>query len=165
MVRLLNEKNMDTISDVIYKIFRFQEFFTHIKEVDNPNITPCIYAMWHCNQMAIYGIDHWTENFNILVSRSRDGQIIAGVVERWGFKVVHGSKGKKGSVEATMQMIAIITTDRKSIFSLTDKFANMICSPYFLNCAMFSLVIEVNGTTTFEGLPPLMIEATISAAP
>ena len=38
MVRLLNENNIDTISDIIYRIFRFQEFFTHIKEV-NKQIT------------------------------------------------------------------------------------------------------------------------------
>jgi lysophospholipid acyltransferase (LPLAT)-like uncharacterized protein len=40
-----------------------------------------------------------------MISRSRDGQIIGNVVERWGFNVLYGSAGKKGSVEATLQMI------------------------------------------------------------
>ena len=107
MVRLLNEDNIDTISNVIYKIFRFQEFFTHIKEVDNPNITPCIYAMWHCHQLCIHGINH-REKLNVLISRSKDGQIMADIVEKWGFKTIRGSKGKQGAVEASMQMISAL---------------------------------------------------------
>lgn len=107
MVRLLNEDNIDTISNVIYKIFRFQEFFTHIKEVGNPNITPCIYAMWHCHQLCIHGINH-REKLNVLISRSKDGQIMADIVEKWGFKTIRGSKGKQGAVEASMQMISAL---------------------------------------------------------
>lgn len=107
MVRLLNENNIDTISDIIYKIFRFQEFFTHIKEVDNPNIMPCIYAMWHCHQLCIHGINN-RDKLNVLISRSRDGQIMAEIVEKWGFKTIRGSKGKKGAVEASMQMISAL---------------------------------------------------------
>ena len=82
--------------------------FTDIQNVNFPdNIGPCVYAMWHAHQFCVHGLPNRANN-NVLVSRSRDGQIIAGVVEKWGFKVIHGSKGKKGSVEATLQMISAL---------------------------------------------------------
>ncbi|HIT92208.1 MAG TPA: DUF374 domain-containing protein [Candidatus Stercorousia faecigallinarum] len=43
---------------------------------------------------------------SILVSNSIDGEVVARAVEKWGFKVVRGSSGKKGAVESTMQMLS-----------------------------------------------------------
>ena len=106
MVRLLDMKSVKLMSYVVFGIFRIQEFFTHIVEVNRPPVKPALFAMWHCNQMAIYGIEHWKENFNIMVSRSRDGEMIARVIEMMKFKTIRGSKGKQGAVEATMQMIS-----------------------------------------------------------
>lgn len=105
MVRISDDKTVDILSDAVYKIFRIQEFFTHIAEVENPSVTPCVYAMWHAHQCCIHGIKD-RKNLNVLISRSVDGEIIARVVEKWGFKTVRGSKGKKGSVEASMKMIS-----------------------------------------------------------
>jgi len=96
--------NMDKLSSWVYRLFKFQEFFTHIENVDFPNTEPCLYAMWHAHQCCIHGFPNRSK-VNVLISRSRDGQIIADVVEKWGFKVIRGSKGKKGSTEATLQMI------------------------------------------------------------
>lgn len=99
-----NKDNREKFSNLIYSIFKFQEFFTDIQNVNLPDCGPCVYAMWHAHQCCVHGLPD-RANCNVLVSRSRDGQIIANVVEKWGFKVIHGSKGKKGSVEATLQMI------------------------------------------------------------
>ena len=107
MVELFENQNVEKVSNLVYRIFRFQEFFTHIVEVNNPDIMPCIYAMWHCHQMCIHGVSH-RDKLNVLISRSRDGEIIARVVEKWGFKTIRGSKGKAGAVEATMQMISAL---------------------------------------------------------
>ena len=63
--------------------------------------------MWHSHQFCVHGIRN-RQKLNVLVSRSRDGEIIADVVEKWGFKTIRGSKGKKGAVEATMQMITAL---------------------------------------------------------
>jgi hypothetical protein len=101
------DKNKDSrkrFSDLIYSVFKVQEIFTDIQNVNFPDAKPCIYAMWHAHQCCVHGFPD-RANCNVLISRSRDGQIIGDVVERWGFKVIHGSKGKKGSVEATLQMI------------------------------------------------------------
>lgn len=107
MVKLLDGKNVDKLSTLVFRILKIQELFTRIIEVNNPNQTPCIYAMWHAHQFCIHGIPN-REKLHVLVSRSRDGEIIANVVEKWGFKTVRGSKGKKGAVEASMQMISIL---------------------------------------------------------
>lgn len=104
MVRLLNKENVNVLAEVVRGLFRIQEFFTHIVEVENPRKEPCLYAMWHANQCAIYGLQN-KPNVNVLISRSKDGDIVAHGISRMGFKIIRGSKGKKGAVEATMQMI------------------------------------------------------------
>lgn len=107
MVRLLRGNNVNKVSHLAYRILKFQELFTRIIEVNNPNKMPCLYVMWHAHQFCIHGVNNRSK-LHVLISRSRDGEIIADVVERWGFKTVRGSKGKKGAVEATMQMISIL---------------------------------------------------------
>ncbi len=104
MVRLFKRNNIDKVADIVYKILRLQEIFTHIIEINNPKITPCIYVMWHENQFCIHGIQD-KGNLNVLISNSADGEIIARAVEKWGFKVVRGSSARKGCVTSTMQLI------------------------------------------------------------
>src|SRR5574344_155574 len=110
MVQISSEGKLDLLSKLVYIAFRIQEPFTRIKEVNNHEIKPCIYAMWHAHQCCIHGIKD-KKNLNVLISRSVDGEIIARTVEKWGFKTVRGSKGKKGSVEATMQLIDRLKND------------------------------------------------------
>src|SRR5574344_1051181 len=103
-MQISGEKQLDLLAKLVYIAFRIQEPFTKIKEIENPEIKPCIYAMWHAHQCCIHGIQD-KSHLNVLISRSIDGEIIARTVEKWGFKTVRGSKGKKGAVEATMKLI------------------------------------------------------------
>lgn len=103
-MKISGEKQLDLLAKLVYIAFRIQQPFTRIKEVNNHEIKPCIYAMWHAHQCCIHGIKD-KENLSVLISRSIDGEIIARTVQKWGFKVVRGSKGKKGAIEATMQLI------------------------------------------------------------
>ena len=105
MVRLLNEETTKGLANLVRGLFKIQENFTHIIEVNHPeNIRPCLYAMWHGNQCAIYGLQD-KPHVNVLVSRSKDGDVVAHAISRMGFKLIRGSKGRRGAVEATMQMI------------------------------------------------------------
>ena len=106
-MKLLEGKNVERVSGLVYRILKFQELFTRITEVNNPLKKPCIYAMWHAHQFCIHGLPD-RGKVNVLISRSRDGEIIANVVEKWGFKTIRGSKGKKGAVEASMQMLSAL---------------------------------------------------------
>ena len=94
----------DGLASLIKAFFAFQRHFTHIIEVNQPNAEPCLYGMWHGNQCAVFGLPNKGKT-NVLISRSRDGRIVATGVEMLGFKTIRGSKGKKGAVEATLQMI------------------------------------------------------------
>lgn len=105
MVKLSDGNNFLKISDLLFPIFHTQELFTHIVEVNKPDIETALYAMWHCNQMCTYGIGDFRK-LNVLVSLSRDGEIIARIIEKMGFKTIRGSKGRKGAVEASMQIIS-----------------------------------------------------------
>lgn len=105
MVRILNKDTTKGLAILVRGLFKIQEFFTHIIEVKHPeNIRPCLYAMWHCNQCAIYGLQD-KPNVNVLISRSRDGDVVTRGIKPMGFNIIRGSKGKKGAVEATLQMI------------------------------------------------------------
>lgn len=105
MVRIINDRNVGFLSSLVYKILRFQEKRTYIIEHNNPKISPCIYVMWHANQLLVHGFYN-RPNTYILISNSIDGEIVARTAEKWGFKVIRGSSGKKGAIESTMQMIS-----------------------------------------------------------
>ena len=105
MVRLINRKNMDQVSNLAYRIMKVQEFFFYFREYNNPQITPCIYAMWHENQFCVHGLPD-RGNVNILISNSLDGEIIARVCDKWGFQLCRGSSNRKGSVSGTLKMIS-----------------------------------------------------------
>lgn len=104
MVRLINQKNAKHIANLVYSIMHLQEFFTHIKNINEPKTSPCIYVMWHQNQFCVYGIED-KKHLNIQVSTSLDGEIITHVVKKMGFNAVRGSAARRGAVQSTMQMI------------------------------------------------------------
>ena len=104
MVRLPNKENLNWLRELAWRILHLEEFFTHIVEINNKELKPCLYAMWHMHQFAVYGIRD-KGNLNIMISNSDDGKIIATVVENMGFKTVRGSSNRKGCVSGTMQMV------------------------------------------------------------
>lgn len=104
MVRLINDKNISKIANLVYGFFHLQSFFTHIVEINPPKGKSNIYAFWHSHQFAIYGIPD-KGNVNVLISNSQDGEVVAGAVEKLGFKVVRGSSARKGCISSTMQLI------------------------------------------------------------
>ena len=110
MIRKFFREKRNHLDIIIKGFFGFQRHFTHIIEVNQPNVEPCLYAMWHGNQCAIFGLKNKGKT-NVLISRSRDGDIVASGVEMLGFKTIRGSKGKKGAVEATLQMIEVLKNE------------------------------------------------------
>lgn len=103
-MKISNEKQVDFLTWIVNFLFGIQRYLTPIIEVNNKNLRPCIYAMWHAHECCIFGLKD-KGNVNVLISRSVDGEIIARASEKLGFQSVRGSKGKKGSVEATMKLI------------------------------------------------------------
>ena len=118
MVRLINDSNMSFITNFAYGLMHLQEFFTHIKSYNEPKMKSCIYAMWHKNQFLVHGIED-KAHLSIQISTSLDGEIIARIVERMGFKVVRGSAERRGAVQSTMQMITRLN-EGESVAMMVD---------------------------------------------
>ncbi len=55
----------------------------------------CIYAFWHGRQFLLFH-SHRHTGIVINASESRDGEIQAGILHRFGFNVVRGSSKRKG---------------------------------------------------------------------
>ena len=104
MVRLINGNNIKKVTEVAYFFMHIQEFFTYIKEIDNPGVEPCVYAMWHKNQFCVYGLKNKSK-VNILISNSLDGEIVSSVCERMGFQTCRGSSNRRGCVASSLKMI------------------------------------------------------------
>lgn len=104
MLKAFFKEHRNKLSILVKAFFSFQRHYTHIIEVNNPNVEPCLYTMWHGNQCAIFGLPNKGIT-NVLISRSKDGDAVASGAEMLGFKVIRGSKGKKGAIEATLHMI------------------------------------------------------------
>ena len=112
MVRLLNKDSTELLAKAVRGFFKVQEFFTHIIEVQHPDVNSCLYAMWHRNQCAIYGFKD-KPTVSVLVSNSKDGDVVARGIKPMGFKLVRGSKGKRGAIEASMQMIEALKSGER----------------------------------------------------
>lgn len=109
------KKYLPIISTALYFLFRIWEFFVSFKSKNYPaNDKRVILALWHHDQLCLDGIPN-RDKLNILISKSIDGEIIARVVERMGFKTVRGSYNRtgkdKGGKEATFDLISRLNND------------------------------------------------------
>ena len=110
MLKVFFKENRNKLATLVKAFFSYQRHHTYITEVKNPNVEPCLYTMWHGNQCAIFGLPNKGIT-NVLISRSKDGDAVASGVEMLGFKVVRGSKGKKGAVEASLHMVEALKSN------------------------------------------------------
>lgn len=113
MVKLAkNKDSINWLANLVIGFFKFQGLFTHITEVNHPDLNSCLYAMWHRNQCLVYGF-HDRPGVSVLISNSGDGEVVARGIKHMGFKIVRGSKSRKGAVESTLQMIDDLKADRR----------------------------------------------------
>src|SRR5690606_8758609 len=63
---------------------------------------PAIYLLWH-GRLLPCSYYHRHHGLATLISRHRDGDYIAGVVQRWGFRTIRGSSSRGGAA-ALLQM-------------------------------------------------------------
>ncbi len=104
MVRLINKKNVHIYKNMINGYMQWQKSRTHIYNVNNKELTPCIYAMWHHDQFCVYGVPD-REHTSILISNSSDGDIVAYSCEGLGFKTIRGSSKRRGAIKSTLQLV------------------------------------------------------------
>jgi lysophospholipid acyltransferase (LPLAT)-like uncharacterized protein len=65
-----------------------------------------LYAFWH-EYILIPAYHYGRPDIRVLISKHADGELIARVASHLGFRVVRGSSGRAGSVEAVRQMVKL----------------------------------------------------------
>lgn len=74
-----------------------------------------IFAIWHSR--LLYPAYHFRHrDLQTIISRSRDGEIIAKVVQRWGYHVVRGSTSRGGS-EAFRELLRRLEAGRDVVIT------------------------------------------------
>jgi lysophospholipid acyltransferase (LPLAT)-like uncharacterized protein len=68
---------------------------------------PVIFAFWHRYQLLM-AYEHRGRGVGVLVSRSRDGDLIAAVLERMGFRTARGSSSRGGG-PALLELMNILS--------------------------------------------------------
>lgn len=106
-MKISSKEKIEKLTNILNFIFGIQKYLLKTIEVNKPKNEPCIYALLHGHQCSLYGLSN-KERTSVLISNSIDGQIIANAVQNLGMKCVRGSKGKKGAVEGTIQMISLL---------------------------------------------------------
>ncbi len=77
-----------------------------------------LYAVWH-DELFVPICAHRDENVVVLVSESRDGEIISRVLHAMGFGTVRGSS-TRGGVKALKRLVQLIQREKKEIAVTID---------------------------------------------
>ena len=118
MIDIENTKQVDFISNLVYRLFKVLEKMIEIRNINYPTQNKkIIFAMWHSDECCIHGIpNEQRDKVGVLISKSVDGEIIARVVKKLGYSLIRGSQDKgtqnKGGVKATMEMIEWLNEDK-----------------------------------------------------
>lgn len=104
------------------------------------NVTPAIFAMYHGSMICVLDL-HPRKKTTILISGSRDGEMIARAMCAFGFSVARGSSGR-GGVKATFELLESAQQGNRLAF--------MVDGPKGPNHIVKSGVIRVASMT---GLP------------
>lgn len=83
-------------------LFWLKHFTYWYKNINYPK-QQCLFAIWHAHQCSLYSLVD-RERTNVMISRSKDGEIIARATEAMGLKTVRGSI-TRGGASATKELI------------------------------------------------------------
>ncbi len=70
-----------------------------------PHLRHCIYAFWHEN-LLLPALRFSGVNAHVLISQHADGQLIANIIQRLGFKTIRGST-TRGGVQALLRLLTL----------------------------------------------------------
>lgn len=78
--------------------------------------TPFVYAVWHGQQLLLLGA-HQDERCTVLVSQSRDGGLLAGLLRAFGVGVVRGSTSR-GAVSGARGLLRSIDRGQPPVLAV-----------------------------------------------
>lgn len=101
--KIKNLIGLNVIKKLVAILFKISSHTIDFKPVNAPHLDNYIIALWHAHQCCLYAVPN-REKVNVMISNSRDGDIIAHATQTMGLKVIRGSKSQK-AIQATMGMI------------------------------------------------------------
>lgn len=103
---------------VIYMYIKLLELTTKIKLVNEPEGLrgSKIYASWH-GRLYGFGALKPRDKLNILISQSRDGELISQIVGSFGIKSVRGSS-YRGAISAAKQILKLVKEEKDIVFAV-----------------------------------------------
>ncbi len=108
---LKNTRNKQTkmLEIAVTTLYNFKKYTFHCKNINYPKNQQCIFALWHAHQCGIYSFED-KHKLNVMISRSKDGDIISSATKSLGINVVRGSQSR-GGVGATLEMVEKLKTE------------------------------------------------------
>lgn len=105
-LRLIGLKISSTLFNVLLKTVRIEVHnFDVIKKLENENKNYVV-AFWHGSMLIGWYLQK-NKKFSALVSKSKDGDILSSILQKWNFHVVRGSS-RKGGHDALDNMTNLI---------------------------------------------------------
>ncbi len=101
--KLKNLISLNLTKKLVEILFKISSHTIDFIPINKPNLDSYILALWHAHQCCLYAVPN-REKVNVMISNSRDGDIIAHATQTMGLKVIRGSKSHK-AIQATMGMI------------------------------------------------------------
>lgn len=101
--KLKNLISLNLTKKLVAALFKISSHTIDFRPINAPNLDSYILALWHAHQCCLYAVPN-REKVNVMISNSRDGDIIAHATQTMGLKVIRGSKSQK-AIQATMGMI------------------------------------------------------------
>lgn len=83
-------------------LFKLKSLTYWYKNINYPK-TQCIFALWHAHQCSLYSLEDREDTY-VMISRSKDGEIVARATEAMGIKTVRGSL-TRGGASATLELV------------------------------------------------------------
>ena len=121
----MNLKGILNISDKQYKgifkklintLYQIHKHVYFAKNINYPTCSNCLFAIWHAHQCGIYSIVDRSKT-NVMISKSRDGEIVAYATEQLGFRTVRGS-ARRGGASATLELIDRIRQGESGVITI-----------------------------------------------
>ena len=90
-----NKYAFEIISGLVNALFKFEKLFYSCKCINYPK-EKCIFALWHAHQCGVFSCN-LNRKTCIMVSSSKDGEIISRAANAVGVETVRGSKTRGGA--------------------------------------------------------------------
>ena len=94
---------VDFLSFLVKSYFTIEEQLATFKNINYPTGQQAVFALWHAHQCALYCCED-KDKLNVLISKSRDGEIITRATKYMGINVVRGSQNR-GGARASIELI------------------------------------------------------------